>query len=110
MCGCNKTPPDLVTAHAIAVLFPWWTFWHEGRPYTKPWLAFVRSDNQVRFACVWWYGLPMPLRWVLWAFLRVQQGSNAPAWKVVKTLPGCGCIVALKSKYERVRAWINQRR
>lgn len=108
MCGCKTQPPELITAHAIAVLFPWWTFWSDGRPYTKPWLAFVRGDNRVRFAGVWWFGLPMPLRVALWAKLRC--GKDAPTWKQVKGLPGCGCIVALKSKYERVRAWIRRHR
>lgn len=64
----------------------------------------------VRWLGVWWYGVPMPVRVAAWAAMVWRMERDAPEWEAMMMLPGCGCIVALKSKYERVRAWIRRHR
>ncbi len=65
----------------------------------------VLSDARVRWAGLDWYGMPMPLRLALWIKLIWTFGHDAPSWEQVNKLPGCGCIVALKDRWERLTAW-----
>ncbi len=56
---------------------------------TRP---YADSRGFVRWAWLWWRGVPMPLRVCLWALWGVRP------WR----LPGCGCLDGLKTAWERL--------
>lgn len=103
MC-CNQQHNAVAWTRACAVVL-----WPNEAIYTHGKVEHSRVDAQGRVRWAWMLheGIPFLLRPMV-AFRAGCGVSEAVA--SFKTLPGCGCIVALKSKYERVRAWINQRR
>lgn len=95
MCGCNGKPAgggegytkakdgrwvrdDVMTGAAMAL---------SGFPRTP-------AGGIVRWAGVDWYGVPYPLRLLLWKRGKITHPSR---------LPGCGCIRSVKDAWESVR-------
>lgn len=55
------------------------------------------KDGLVRFAGLWWYGLPAPHRVWLWAFHKSHPGVSSWA--------GCGCVKVLKDFWSSIYAY-----
>ncbi len=90
MCG-ECTSDATITACAVAML---------GRSF-----VLVYQDGTT--ACAWmrWNGYPYPLRVCLWLVFRREW-----PWRKVRKLPGCGCVVVLKDRWNGVREWADRSR
>ena len=104
-CGCKRAsgsgPNVRITASAICALFGGaCAFLRDGKRAYPPRWCNVDQHGIVTRAGVRWYGCPYPLRVLLWLKYRDRW-----SWAKVRKLPGCGCVVVLKDRWNGVREW-----
>lgn len=54
------------------------------------------ARGRLRWMGVTWWGIPFPLRWWRWA----TRWNELEPRDVLERMPGCGCIVALKARWQ----------
>jgi hypothetical protein len=115
-CGCSKDPiyekamratrgamcvacagPDASTCPMTGSLV---SLHVRGKPCPKG--RHPNREGILTWLWVRWFGTPFPLRAWLWTCHYSDRDWAAFRWQ----LPGCGCVVALKTRWERMKARI----
>ena len=58
------------------------------------------AEGIIPWMGVRWFGVPMPVRVLAVAIGKARGGISS-----VREVAGCGCVVVLKTRWERVKAW-----